>query len=267
VTSGGPAFRAWLAWLAIAAMFTVVNSLSVIEDLARLGRPVPAWKPWTWEATSMFGWAPLVPIVFLAAARARPPRWPWPAAIGAHLALALLLSALHVAIMVAARKLVYAAAGAGTYAPPEGLAAMYGYEVRKDLLSYAAAAFIYLLIERLAASRSGPPPAGPQPPFRLEVRDGTRTFRLAPEEIEWAQAAGNYVALHTALGEILHRETLAALEKTLAPHGFRRIHRSRLVRADAVRAVDVNASGDFEVLLASGVRLSGSRRFRERVRG
>jgi hypothetical protein len=265
MTSGGPAFRAWLVWLAVAATFTVVNSLSVIEDLARVGRPVPAWKPWTWEATSMFGWALLVPIVFAAAARLKPPRFSWPATLGGHLLLALVLSALHVAIMVGCRKLIYAAAGS-SYAPPGTLGAMYAYEVRKDLLSYAAAAFIYLLVERLAA-RPEAVQIDPPPPFRLEVRDGTRTFRLAPEDIHWAQAAGNYVELHTAFGEMLHRETLAALENGLAAHGFRRIHRSRIVRADAVRAVETNASGDFEVLLDSGERLAGSRRFRDRLAG
>jgi DNA-binding LytR/AlgR family response regulator len=136
------------------------------------------------------------------------------------------------------------------------------YEYRKDLLTYAVLALLLTLARRFAAPAAAPPPdAG----FRLEVRDGSRTSWLAPEDIEWAQAAGNYVELHGRFGTRLHRETLATLEATLAPHGFRRIHRSRLVRAAAVREVEGKASGDFEVTLESGERLAGSRRFRARL--
>jgi DNA-binding LytR/AlgR family response regulator len=98
---------------------------------------------------------------------------------------------------------------------------------------------------------------------RIEVRDGSRTIRLAPADIEWAQAAGNYVELHGGFGTLLHRRTLAALELELAPHGFRRVHRSRLVRTSAVQAIETRQSGDFEIVLASGHRIVGSRRFRQ----
>jgi DNA-binding LytR/AlgR family response regulator len=142
---------------------------------------------------------------------------------------------------------------------------MFVYEYRKDLLTYAAAAFLYLLFERISRA----PPEGRDEPadtaFRLEVRDGARTVWLAPQDVEWAQAAGNYVELHGAFGTLLHRDTLAALEARLARHDFRRIHRSRLVRGGAVKSVETKPSGDFEVALASGDRVAGSRRFRARL--
>ena len=260
-TSGGTVLRTWLVWLAVGSVFTVVNAASVIDDHARFGRPVEPWRPWVWEITSLAGWLLLVPLVALAAARLRPPRWRLPAALAAHAALSAVLSALHVGTMVALRKLIYALNGL-SYAMPGSTLDILIYEYRKDAATYAAIVLIFLLIERMGRAPATP---GPEAEPRLEVRDGARTVWLAPGDVEWAQAAGNYVELHGAFGTLLHRETLAALEERLGEHGFRRIHRSRLVRAAAVRAVETKASGDFEVALASGARVAGSRRFRSRL--
>ncbi len=55
---------------------------------------------------------------------------------------------------------------------------------------------------------------------------------------------------------------LAAVADALAPYGFVRIHRSRLVRRAAVASITATPAGDSEVALASGVTVDGSRRFR-----
>ena len=94
------------------------------------------------------------------------------------------------------------------------------------------------------------------------MRDGARTHFLAANTIDWAEAAGNYVELHTAGRAILHRTSLAALEAELSAHGFARIHRSRLVRLAAVQSLASTPSGDFELTLADGTKIGGSRRFR-----
>lgn len=260
-TSGSAVLRTWLVWFAIGSVFTVVNAASVIDDHARFGQPVETWRPWVWEATSLAGWLLLVPLIALAAARLRPPRWRLPPALAGHAMLSVVVSALHVATMVALRKLIYLLNGA-SYSMPGSSLDIFIYEYRKDAATYAAVALIYLLIERM-----GRAPAMPmvEAEPRLEVRDGARTVWLAPGDVEWAQAAGNYVELHGAFGTLLHRETLAALEEQLGAHGFRRIHRSRLVRAAAVRSIETKASGDFEVALASGALVAGSRRFRSRL--
>ncbi|HEX8574041.1 MAG TPA: LytTR family DNA-binding domain-containing protein [Allosphingosinicella sp.] len=261
-TSGAERQGWWLPWLLFALIGGInaaVNATSVVDDLARLGHPVPAWEPWTWELTSLAAWLALAPVVFAAAAQLRPPRFGWPAALAAHALLSVAVSLAHVGFMMAARMSVYAAFG-GAYRFAGSVPGVLLYEYRKDLVTYLLLALLLALARRIA-------PAAPAPgeDFRLEVRDGSRTSWLAPEDIEWAQAAGNYVELHGRFGARLHRETLAALEATLAPHGFRRIHRSRLVRAAAVREVETKASGDFELTLESGERLAGSRRFRTRL--
>ncbi len=267
VTNGGErrAFLvAWLAFAVVAGLYAAVNAASVIADRASLGRAVPAWEPWSWEMTSFAAWLAVAPFVFAAAARFRPPRLGWLAAAAVHLLLSVLASLAHVGLMVGLRMTIYAAAGSA-YRQPGSAMDILVYEYRKDLITYAILVGAFLLVRRLLAPAPGSLIG--EEGFRIEVRDGSRTAWLAPEDVEWAQAAGNYVELHGRFGSLLHRETLAALEEALAPRGFRRIHRSRIVRSSAVRSIETRPSGDFEVTLESGERLAGSRRFRGRLQG
>lgn len=97
------------------------------------------------------------------------------------------------------------------------------------------------------------------------MRDGSRVVMLRPEEIDWVNVAGNYVDLHGSFGSELARRTMAAMESELKPHGFIRVHRSRLVRRSAIATTETRQSGDFDITLRSGVVISGSRRFRQNL--
>lgn len=265
-TSGGR--RVWLSGFGVIAVLLVINLIvnaqSDIDEFARARRDIPDWMPWTWEASSVVAWIVAMPLVALAAIRLRPPRLSWPATIGAHLLLTVAVSMLHVGIMVTIRKLVHGAMG-DVYRLGEDLPAALLYEWRKDALSYATVALAFAMIDWLARRADADPGTGPAESVRIEVRDGSRIVWLAPADILWAQAAGNYVELHTANGSLLQRGTLATLEHRLAAHGFVRIHRSRLIRRDAINAVETNASGDFEAVLGNGTRVAGSRRYRAAI--
>jgi DNA-binding LytR/AlgR family response regulator len=270
MTSGGwrasPRGRLLAAWALFAAVMAVdlaVNAASVVEEYVRSGRPLAAWKAWTWEGTSAFAWLMLAPLVFLAVRTLRPPRVGLAAALAAHALMTVPVSLAHVGTMLAARFAVYAAAGE-RYTPVQPWAGMLFYEYRKDAVSYVLIAGMFWLID-LALRPSPPARASHGEARRIEVRDRSRTRWLAPEDIDWAQAAGNYVELRGRFGTLLHRRTLAALEEELEAHGFIRIHRSRLVRRAAVASVETKPSGDFDLTLESGEQLGGSRRFRERI--
>jgi DNA-binding LytR/AlgR family response regulator len=84
-----------------------------------------------------------------------------------------------------------------------------------------------------------------------------REIPLLPRQIDWVSAAGNYVELHGSGRTIVHRSSLSSVEADLAAHGFVRIHRSTLVRRDAVARVRPN-----DVLLADGTSLPTGKRYR-----
>jgi len=260
-TSGGYRRRAAVVTAVVLIIVAAINALSVGHD--RAGK-VDWWEPWVWEFTSVVFWcAILLPLWWLARAFL-PPQRPWPLALVVTLALAIPASLAHTAWIAASRSLVYALLG--TAYRYDWSSTQLLYEGRKDVLSVAVLVGVGAVIDVLAGRRAGAAaPTSPAAPWRLEVRDGSRVLWLAPDEIERAEAAGNYVELYTAGGTVLHRTTLAALEAELASHGFARIHRSRLVRRAAVTAITTTAAGDFEARLASGVTVPGSRRFRSEL--
>jgi DNA-binding LytR/AlgR family response regulator len=253
------ALAAVAAYAVIGLGFAIVNALSELDERSRAGRPVGSWEPWTWELTSFVGFLAVAPLVVRASQRLRPPFLPWRAAIPLLALLSVPISIAHVAIMTGLRHAIYAAVG-DTYRGAGPALEVLLYEYRKDLLTYAA----LLLLPHVAARLLDRDPRT-ESDFRLEIRDGSRTVWLAPGEIDWAQAAGNYVELHGRFGALLHRRTLAALEEELRPHGFVRVHRSRIVRLAAVVSVETKPSGDFDARLSSGEALGGSRRFRSNL--
>ena len=110
------------------------------------------------------------------------------------------------------------------------------------------------------------PPRPERPAFhRLAVRNNGQVLFLSPEEIEWIEAAGNYVRL-SANGEThILRETMSGVEARLSGERFLRIHRSAIVNLEAVRELKPSPHGDFVVVLASGKKLPLSRGYRDRL--
>jgi two-component system, LytTR family, response regulator len=100
---------------------------------------------------------------------------------------------------------------------------------------------------------------------RLIVRSGGRIVILRVAEIDWIEAASNYVRLHAGDREYLLRETMTALESKLDPADFVRIHRSTIVRIDRIRELEPLFQGDYVVILEDGTRLTSSRGYRERL--
>jgi two-component system, LytTR family, response regulator len=97
---------------------------------------------------------------------------------------------------------------------------------------------------------------------RLAIPAGDRVVVLRIAEIDWVEASGNYVSLHIGKKAWLLRETIAAMDQRLAPHGFARIHRSTLVNVERVAELRALANGEFAVLLRCGRELKLSRSFR-----
>lgn len=72
-------------------------------------------------------------------------------------------------------------------------------------------------------------------------------------EIDWIEAAGDYVMLHTATRSHMHRTTMSALERTLDDSRLMRVHRSTFVAPDRVREVRRTGRGLASLVLIDGV--------------
>jgi len=101
---------------------------------------------------------------------------------------------------------------------------------------------------------------------RLIVRDPGRIRLIDVEQVTFITGAGNYAEVHLKDGtQILHRETLAALEAQLDPNQFIRIHRSSIVRRSFISELQPTDKGDYIVKLESGDELTLSRRNRDKL--
>ena len=96
---------------------------------------------------------------------------------------------------------------------------------------------------------------------RLAVRDGARTVFVDIDDIDWIEAAGNYVSIHVQGASFLMRATMADLERRLEGSALVRIHRSAIVNAARVREVVTVTSREAELVLRDGTRVSMSRRY------
>jgi hypothetical protein len=91
-------------------------------------------------------------------------------------------------------------------------------------------------------------------------RKADEPLPLLPRQIDWVQAAGNYVELRAGGRTIVHRTSISAAERDLAEHGFVRIHRSTLVRRDRIARVR-----PADIVLTDGTHLKVGKRFRSQL--
>lgn len=99
---------------------------------------------------------------------------------------------------------------------------------------------------------------------RLVVRSHGQVLFLDVADIDWIEAAGYYACLHMGGDTHILRRTLAELEQHLGEERFIRIHRSIIVNLERIRGLELQASGEYEVVLRSKERLRLSRRYRKR---
>ena len=97
---------------------------------------------------------------------------------------------------------------------------------------------------------------------RLVVRTQGSVYLVKVDDIDWIEAARNYVKIHCGGDEHLMRETLSNVEKRLDPERFLRIHRSTLVNLDRVKKIEPGLGSEAVAELFDGTRLMISRAYR-----
>lgn len=100
---------------------------------------------------------------------------------------------------------------------------------------------------------------------RLAIKSAGRIVFVKTCEIDWIEAAGNYVKLHVGAETHLHRETMSGMDSKLNPESFLRIHRSTIVNIDRIKEIQPYFNGEHIVILDSGEKLTMSRRNRAKL--
>jgi two-component system LytT family response regulator len=125
--------------------------------------------------------------------------------------------------------------------------------------------------QRLEPAVDAPVPLPAAPPGEWLTRIGVkgrdhRTLVLRVEDIDWIEAAGNYVRAHVGSKSYLFRSTLSGIEAALDPNVFVRIHRATIVNIERVAEIQVSFRQEHVVTLGDGTRLSLGAPYRARLR-
>ena len=262
-------------WIVSCCLSALGGSYAKWVDYQRLGVPVDWWQTASWSWSSALTGLALVPAVLWFCRR-----WPlhlntWRRNLPWYVLASVAWSLLHVAGMVALRKLVYATQGAvydfGDW-PSELL-----YEYSKDVRTFIGMVLLIhgyrLLVLRLQGEASlldapdaGPPVEPVERPERFLVRKLGREFLISVADVEWLQASGNYVNLHLRGRDYPLRSTIAGIEAKLDPDRFVRVHRSYIVNLDRITSIEPLESGDARIHLGDGSAVPCSRRYRQALR-
>jgi len=276
----------WVGWLSFWTVLGLAFAAQVFLAGQRLGQPsdtwgqairisLPDWYVWGLFALLVARLKQRVPIDAIS----------WGYNFAFHVAASLLVALAHLAISVPLQTLLQVVAGEprhiSTYFVNNFatvylwnvvvywsiLAGVHARDYRRDLREHRrrAAELEARLQELHATGAVAEEPAARRHPERLLVAEDGRSFFVRTADVDWIEAARNYVRLHAGDRAYTVRTTLATLEARLDPERFRRISRSALVNLDRVREVQPWFHGDAVVILESGARVTLSRRYRRNL--
>ena len=101
---------------------------------------------------------------------------------------------------------------------------------------------------------------------RIAIKDGEKIVMVPVAEIDWIEAADNYVVIHHHARSLIVRDTLSAFERKLGSRGFLRISRSTIVNTERIAEIHPVTNGEYTIVLKGNVRLNSGRTYKESVR-
>ncbi|MEG0194213.1 MAG: LytTR family DNA-binding domain-containing protein [Stenotrophomonas sp.] len=261
--------QAAVFWVVLFLGTAAANVLAKVMMAARDGLPSQ------WMATTIDEFSSaLVSLLLLALLIRAASRWPlhadtWRRRLVPYLLGAVAWWLLHVSAMVVLRKVMHTLLG--SHYTFGDWPAQWFYEFFKDIQTYAllvSAVHAVAWFGRrrqgeatlLAAPDEGPPVEPVDRPDHFLVRKLGKEFLVATADVEYAQAAGNYVNLRVRGHDYPLRITMAVLEARLDPVLFLRSHRSWLVNRDQLRSIEPLDGGEALLHMADGARVPCSRR-------
>ncbi len=118
---------------------------------------------------------------------------------------------------------------------------------------------------QLAALRAANSAAGEDEPS-LWVRKGSQRVRLDLAKVDWIAAEGECVRIHSEGESFLERASISSVADRLGRAGFVRVHRSAIVNAARIEAIDRTRWGSLQVRLSGGGEIRVSRSYQDALR-
>ena len=263
--------RPALRRLGEAAFFVVLvgvlwtaDTLTKFSQLRFLGYTPDSFRLITEQVTSAVVVLLLVPCVAWWLSRFPLRRDRVVAAVAGHVVGSVLFATAHYFLMVGLRYLVF------LFSEHSYVFSDYWFrnlviEYQKDIKIYVVTVGIIAAYRHVRATRSRAP-AATNAADRLVVQTGKGETIIRRSDIEYLEAARNYVTVSTGEREFLVRNTLAKLEEQLSAGHIVRTHRSYLVNVDKIEEIRTTESGGHAIHLKSGKTVPLSRGYRDKFR-
>lgn len=101
---------------------------------------------------------------------------------------------------------------------------------------------------------------------KLAIKDNDATVLVSVDDIDWIDAAGDYMCIHVAGETHIMRSTLKNLMSRLDPEKFKRIHRSTVVNLDRIAKATPLQKGEYMLDLDCEEKLKVSRNYRQEIK-
>jgi len=101
---------------------------------------------------------------------------------------------------------------------------------------------------------------------KIVISDRENITLLKQADIEWIDAAGDYVCVHVRGVTHIKRSTLKSLLEDLDPSIFKRIHRSTIVNLNYIQKVIPQTKGEYFLQLGEHEKVKVSRNYREVIK-
>lgn len=129
--------------------------------------------------------------------------------------------------------------------------------VMSDALSSGARDELLMLLDTLRE--------GPGQRRRFVVRTPKGHYFVKVDDVESVVAQGNYLSLAAGGRSHLVRETMKSFEESVSREEFVRIHRSVIVKIDAIARIEATGNGEYRITMKYGARFDSSRAYSDRV--
>jgi len=101
---------------------------------------------------------------------------------------------------------------------------------------------------------------------KLVIKDGGHTTLVPQEQIEWIDAAGDYMCVHAGGKTHIMRTTMKELEAELDSDLLQRIHRSTIVNVNQVTELQSHINGEYFLTLQCGHTIKLSRTYKDKLK-
>ncbi|AOT09144.1 LytR/AlgR family response regulator transcription factor [Pseudoalteromonas luteoviolacea] len=260
----------WCGYAAIVLYVLINNTINAFSSWTehnRNGSPtIQLWEPFVWQYSSALSLFLLLPALFIVFKRLPPCANGLLNQLIMHIGLSFLFSTCHVLLMVLYRHGVYALVGKnydfGNYATE------FFYEYRKDALTYISLLACYHCAKWITRTRlhTLEQQETTVPITQFIVKKQGSEYQVKVADIEWYEACGNYVNLHSRGRVYPLRHTLNRLCSELEDRHVTRVHRSFAINNQVIESVRYTSSGDGVITLILGDEINLSRRYKEEFR-